>query len=264
MWSDTWSVYYGFILAFLKDFSDRKKAVTDYLQQEDFMKTFKRFAAALLLVCLLAGHFSLTSVEAALPKTTGLKFVGWYDEKCTKPVIKWSAAKGAQLYEVRYMYTDNSNIKNVYTTDTSGYLSGFQSNRIYKIMVRALKVSKGKIASQGRWSDVLYTIPVPVNITPTAAGNTVKAGIKFKWNQVKGSNGYYIYMATNPKGKWYQVKATTRQGTTTATVTKINGNGFRKNRNYYYRIVTRKVVNGKVRVSPLPSRNYYVGSVKWN
>lgn len=40
------------------------------------MKTFKRFAAALLLVCLLVGHFSLTSIEAAPTKTTGLKFVG--------------------------------------------------------------------------------------------------------------------------------------------------------------------------------------------
>lgn len=227
------------------------------------MKTFKRFAAALLLVCLLAGHFSLTSVEAAPSKTTGLKFVGWYDEKCTKPVIKWSAVRGAQKYEVRYMYTDNSNIKNVYTTSTIGYLSGFQSNRIYKVMVRALTVSKGKITSRGRWSDMIYTMPVPLNITPTAAGSTEKAGIKFKWSQVRGSNGYYIYMATSPNGKWYQVKATTKQGSTTATVTKINGISFRKNKNYYYRIITRKVVNGKVRVSPLPSRSYYEGSVSW-
>ena len=162
------------------------------------------------------------------------------------------------------MYTDNSNIKNVYTTSTIGYLSGFESNRIYKIMVRALTVSKGKITSRGPWSDMIYTIPVPRNITLTAAGDTEKAGINFKWNQVRGSNGYYIYMATSPTGKWYQVKATTKQGATTAKVTKINGISFQKNKKYYYRVITRKVVNGKVRVSPLSSRSFYEGYIQWN
>lgn len=229
------------------------------------MKTMKRFVTALLLAALLVGSLSLTSAEAALKKATGLKFIGWYDAAYTEPAFKWNAVSGAQAYEIRYMYLNNKNITNRYTTATSGYLSGLEGNRIYKVMVRGLAVnSSGKITSRGGWSNTVYTIPMPKTITPSKAGNTIKSGVKMKWSAVKGAHGYTVYMSTNPSGKWYAVKTTAaKQSATSATIKKINGSYFKEGKTYYYRVVARRKVGGKYQTSPLPSKDYYHGSFWW-
>lgn len=85
--------------------------------------------------------------------------------------------------------------------------------------------------------------------------------MKLSWSKVYGSQGYNVYMTTNPSGKWYNMKKTTSAGSTVAKIKKYNGSKFKTYKNYYYRIRARlSLGNGKYKESPLPSSSFYCGS----
>lgn len=229
------------------------------------MKSFKRLIAAFLLIYLIVGNLSVSSVEAALQKPTGLTFDGWYNEKYTGVYLKWNAVKGVDEYQIKFSYTDNSSTMYRYTEYTSCYSTGLKSNRIYRVSVRALKYNeKGKIIAKSPWSASIYTIPLPTRVKFSALGKNEKYGAKLSWNQIYGSQGYQFYMTTNPSGKWYLVNTSKKANSTTIKVKKFRGHSFKCNKNYYYRILPRlSIGNGKYKTAPLPTKNYYEGYFWW-
>ena len=221
------------------------------------MRTIKRLAAALLLACLLAGSFSVTSAEAALKKVTGLSFIGYLDSGYTQPAFKFNNVKGASAYQIKCTYTNNSNAQYYLLQQNSGYINGLEGNRIYRITVRAIKVKDNQITGYGAWSSSIYTIPVPRSITFKKAGKTNKSGVKFSWSKVLSSQGYVVQIATSASGPYRTVATTKKVGATSATVKKYNGSTFKAYKNYYYRVLARKKIGSKYKTSQLVNKNYY-------
>jgi hypothetical protein len=82
--------------------------------------------------------------------------------------------------------------------------------------------------------------------------------VKFKWNIIYGSNGYNIFMTTNPSGKWYWNLSTNTLATATSgIVKKYRGSSLKKYQNYYVRVITRRKRFGVFCTVPEPYKSYY-------
>lgn len=228
-------------------------------------KSLLRLGAALLLACLLSGSLFVTDAEAALKKPTALRGAYTSDDQ-TEFLLLWKAVAGADDYQIKMTYSDNSHAKYyflsdlryIFTTDSDGFtggdINGLNGNRIYKLSVRALKKnSKGKIVSKGAWSGSIFAIPAAGNMKATPVNGKPKGGVRLQWNKVYGAKRYRIYLTSNPRGKWYLEKTIFVEGKTaakyTATIKKVNGAAF-KYKTYYYRVLPAYAADGWVWLPP--------------
>ena len=79
-----------------------------------------------------------------------------------------------------------------------------------------------------------------------------------KVRSIYGSNGYNVFLTTNPYGAWkWNCSTKTKSSATSASVSRYNGKKFKKYQNYYVRIVTRRKQNGVFRPVPAPTAAYY-------
>lgn len=92
-----------------------------------------------------------------------------------------------------------------------------------------------------------------------SVGNDLK--MKVNWPIIYGSNGYNVFITTNPNGKWSWNQSTAVKANALSTViTKYQGKELKKNTRYYVRIVTRRKFKGVFCSVPMPAKNTYVGS----
>ena len=222
------------------------------------LKSLKRLAATLLIAVFIVGSLSLTSAEAAMRKPGNARFVKWNDTAFSSCEIHWNTVSGANAYQIRCTWTDGSH--NIGTTLYGSYYGatvyGLNYKHVYQFQVRALKVnSSHRVLQVSPWSNIVFITPWPKNVSARLSGSN---NVKFNWNIIYGSNGYNIFMTTNPSGKWYWNLSTSMNATaTSATVKKYRGNKLKKYQNYYARIITRRKRNGVFCTVPEPSKSYW-------
>lgn len=95
-------------------------------------------------------------------------------------------------------------------------------------------------------------MPTRLSIT---VSNESKIQAKLDWNPIYGSNGYNIFVSSDPvsKNKWAWNQSTAKKATaTSATIKKFKGKNLKKYTNYYVRIVTRRAYKGVFCSVPVP------------
>ena len=156
----------------------------------------------------------------------------------------------------------------VYAVDDQGAKTQLKSSidtyfLAYKGTVQAAGVSDGELTSNSEFCllgpgskesevrlDSVYSIevvrkptPAPV-VTPKATKivklTKKKKTITVKWKKMSGINGYQVSMATKKKGKYKVIKTITKASTIKFTKKKL-----KKGKNYYFKVRTYRIVNGK-------------------
>ena len=233
------------------------------------LKTVKRLAAVCLAAVMAMGFVPAQQAEAAALKKPGnCRFVKWLEnddfDECT---IKWDKVAGADGYQTLLSLTNGSRAKwnNVSKTKTSINYYDIDDDHVWQVKVRAYKnTANGK--QYGAWSNLAFITPSPddyrlKNVSPNAGSLQEK----ISWDIVKGSNGYNVFMTTNPKGTWYWNKSTDTKATAnSAVITKYRGSKLKKYTTYYFRVVTRRKRNGVFCTVPMPSPGYYLGTFRFN
>lgn len=236
------------------------------------LKSLKRLSACLLITVFIFGSISLTSAEAAMKKPGNARFGSWktyyktidnvtyrlcdFDE-CT---VYWNTVSGANAYETRCTWTDNShNIGGIlYGKYKGARIYGLKYQHVYQFQVRALKVnSKKKVLERSPWSNIVFITPWPKNLSAKLTSST-STKVKLNWNIIYGSNGYNVFMATNPAGTWrWNLSTSTKATATSATIKKYRGSKLQKYKYYYVRVITRRKRNGVFCTVPAPFKDYW-------
>ena len=230
-------------------------------------KLFKRLAACLLITVFLFGSLTLNSAEAALKKPGNNRFVQRNGTDFSSCTIAWNRVSGASGYQFRCTWTDGShNIgTKPYEYIDAAYnavrFNGLNYQHVYYMQVRALTVSNGYATGFSPWSNIVFITPWPKNVNGSRGKGLTE---KVKWNIIYGSNGYNIFLTTNPNGKWYwNLSTDTKATATSATVKKYRGSNLKMYTNYYIRVITRRKRNGVFCTVPEPSRSYYQGRFRY-
>jgi len=222
------------------------------MEGKKMLKSMKRLAATFLIAVFIIGALNVTSAEAALKKPGNARFARWNDTKFSSCDIYWNPVAGADKYQIRACWTDNSHA--YYDTVSSRYtgyrLTNLNYKHVYVFNVRAIKGN-----TYSPWSNMVFITPWPKNVSAKMSGSK---NVKFSWNIIYGSSGYNIFMTTNPSGRWIYNLSTSRKATaTSAIVKKYNGSNLKKYQNYYVRVITRRRYKGVFCQVPEPSAGYY-------
>lgn len=216
-------------------------------------RSIRRAAAGFLIAVLLLGSLPPMSAEAALKKPANLRFVQWNNTAYTAAAVAWKSVSGANMYQIRCTWTDGTHSNGGYVNGSYNgvNIKGLNYKHVYKVQVRALKVnSSARITSTSAWSNILYLTPWPKDVRGSLVGSY---SLKLKWTTIYGSNGYNVYMSTNPGSSWYWNSSTAaKAGATTATVKKYRGSRLQKYKTYYVRVITRRKRNGVYYTVPGP------------
>lgn len=228
------------------------------MEGKKVIKTIKRLAACLLITVFIFGSLTLTSAEAAMKKPGNNRFVQWNNTSFTACTIAWNKVSGANYYQLRCTWTDGSH-------NIGGYVEGqyngvriknLHYQHVYYAQVRALKVNGyGEITQYSPWSNIVFITPFPKNVTGRKGSGMTE---KLSWNIIYGSNGYNVWLTTNPSGTWYwNLSTNTKATSTSATVKKYRGSSLKTYTNYYVKVYTRRKRNGVFCTVPEPYKGYY-------
>jgi len=227
------------------------------------LQTIKRLAAAFLIAVLVTGMVPAVNSEAAtLRKPENCRFVKWMNNNFNRCLIEWDEVTGADGYQTVISWTDGSHdLWESWDEDTGGIYCYVEDNHVNQVKVRAfVKTASGR--QFGPWSNVAYITPSPTKIT-VSVPNKKKTEAKIKWNTIYGCNGYNVFLTTNPTGTWYWNQSTATNATaTSALVKRFRGNKLKTYKNYYYRIVTRRMRNGVFCTVPMPGTSFYSGIIR--
>lgn len=223
-----------------------------------------RLAAAALAAILVAGTFSVTSAEAALKAPGNCRFVQWVGTNFTSCDIYWNQVSGAKGYQVMWGWTDLSHAAfSNYGAGTYGVrLSNLPVNHVSLVKVRAFTYNSKGARVYGPWSNYEYITPSPISVSGSIVSSKAVKNPqeRLKWNIVYGSDGYNLFLTTNPYGTWVWNQSTAAKATaTTAVVKKYRGANLKTYTNYYFRLVTRRRRNGVFCTVPMPSSSYSTG-----
>ena len=247
---------------------------------------FKKLIVSLLIAGFLVTFLVPLTAEAALPKPSSYTFDSWRgnDSDFNSCWVRWyydDWYKDAEVidgFEVRTTWSDGSNgiyryferYENDYSSSNdlewasdgsdrySVYITGLNKRPIYFSRVRAYYYDNNWNIHYGAWSNYVFITPFPTSVTKSLP-NKKKAEVKVSWKTIYGSNGYNVFVTTNPSsGNWYWNKSTaTRATATSALIKSYRGSKLKKKTNYYVRIVTRRKRNGVFCTVPAPSSSYY-------
>lgn len=163
----------------------------------------------------------------AAPAVTAVKSMA--GAKTVKVQVKVSQVAGAQAYQI-YRRKGSSTVLLGQTSTGTFYDEKPVSG---KISYLAKAVGKTQTSAFGTAKSV--TLPKAtkkVTVTSLAGKKTVT----IKWRKVKGATGYIIYRSTK-KNSGYKRIAVVKKGT---KLTYTDKKGLKKNKKYYYRVVTVK------------------------
>lgn len=228
-------------------------------------RLLKRIAAGLLAVMFAAGIlWCPANVDAATKKlkTPGnMHFVRWNNTSFTSCRLAWNRVSGANVYGISVTWTDGSH-EIVDVTDKTYYdIKGLKNNHVYqaKVIAGYYNSKVDDFTRKSGWSNVAFITPSPTNCSGWVP-NGKKPEFKLKWNTVYGSNGYNVFLTTNPSGTWVWNQSTSAKATAnTALVKKYRGSKLKLYQNYYVRIVTRRKRNGVFCTVPVPGKTYCTG-----
>ncbi len=218
------------------------------------LKTLKRLASALLVAALISASVFVMPAEAAgLAAPKDFHFIRWLNNSYTSCRIGWNLVPGANRYEVEIAYQNGSNKRYLQSSKSYMTIINMDGTQVYRARVYALKMSSsGTVLKYSNFSNTAYIVPSPTNITMSMP-DRAKPRVRANWNVVKRSNGYNVYLTTNPSGSWYAHKQTSSQTATTVYLDKYRGSKFKKNVNYYYKIVSRSIQGGRYVSVPVPT-----------
>lgn len=225
------------------------------------LKSLKRLASALLVAALISASVFVMPAEAAgLAAPKNFHFIRWLNNSYTSCRIGWDLVQGANLYEVEIAYQNGTNKKYLQSNKSYMTIINLDGTQVYRARVYALKMSStGTVLKYSNFSNTAYIVPSPTNVT-LSMPDRAKPRVKANWNVVTRSNGYNVYLTTNPGGSWYAHKQTSTQNATNVLLDKYRGAKFKKNVNYYYRIVSRSIQGGRYVSVPIPTgffQGYY-------
>ena len=221
------------------------------------LKTLKRLASALLVAALISASVFVMPAEAAgLAAPKNFHFIRWLNNSCTSCRIGWDLVPGANRYEVEIAYQNGTNKRYLQSTKSYMTIINLDATKVYRARVYAIKMSSsGSMLEYSNFSNTAYIVPSPTNLT-LSLPDRAKARVRVHWNVVNWSNGYNVFLTTNPSGSWYVHKQTSLQNNTTVYLDKYRGAKFKKNVNYYYKIVSRSIQGGRYVSVPVPTGFY--------
>lgn len=257
-------------------------------RMNSLFKIMKRHLAVLLTAITVVAAFAAFApvyAEAAVPKPKAYTFDNWRgsDGSFSSCWVRWTYDDWYKEYyeidgfEVLSTWTDGSHgIRRRYDRYSSDYdnpsldwasdgsnkysvyIEGLNKKHVYFSRVRAYYYDYDWNRHYGPWSNYVFITPWPSSASKSLP-NKKKPEVKIKWNTIYGSNGYNVFLSTNPSsGKWYWNKSTATRATATSAVIKsYRGSKFKKNKTYYVRIITRRKRNGVFCTVPAPSSSYY-------
>lgn len=164
--------------------------------------------------------------------------------KSTTKQIKltWNAISKANGYQVSLYNTKTKKYKviaNVSKGKTSYTIKSFRNKKLssatkYRVMVKAYVVQSKKKVTIKSEKIIASTAPEKVVLrkTTTVAGKRVR----LRWNKIKGSNGYQIWVKSSPKGKYILEKKINGVNKISFTTKKL------KNGKYFFKIRAYKTI----------------------
>ena len=224
---------------------------------------FKRLAAAFLVAVLTLAPITITPAEAALAAPRNCRFVRWTDTSFTKCLIMWDKVSGADGYQTLWCWTNGSHAvyENHGPSVTGEQAYNMPKNHVSQMRVRAFKRTSSGKRQFSPWSNIAFITPSPTSFSGklvSANASNLKYGLK--WNMIYGSSGYNLFLSTNPYGTWYWNQSTNRKAESTSVTVKIFKRKPLKLYTYYYfRVVTRRTLNGVFCTVPMPSSSFYNG-----
>lgn len=197
------------------------------------MKKITKLLSLLLVTLVVLSSVSVLSLAASLPKVTNLKA---YDVDDDEINLKWSKVAGADGYQI-YIYNDaNKKWKKLGTTAKTHFeAENLQSTKSYKFRVRAYDKKASGTEYSPYANITVATEPNEVEVVRVSA--KTKNSITFKWNAVKGAEGYQFYVYDVVQGKYIK-KAW-------ADKISVKVSGLQKGRNYRFKVRAFYKVDGK-------------------
>ena len=176
---------------------------------------------------------STNKVSTVVPsKVRGLKVSSY---KATKVTLSWSKAKNATKYQLQQKV--NGAWKTIKTLSNTSYtISKLVQGKTYSFRVRAYNEKSKKYSTS--WTTINAST-TPKTVSTYKKKSVIKNSITVKWSKVSGISGYQIQYSTSSK---FTSKKTVKLSSK-ATLKKITN--LKKNKTYYVRIRTYKVVGGK-------------------
>ncbi len=202
------------------------------------------------------------TVNKVLKKPGYCHFVKWNNKNYTGCRIAWNKAVGAEGYQTQLCWTNGSHESITYVGPNTLYRDcKVYANHVSLMRVRAFYTLNGKKIF-GPWSNMEFITPSPTKLTcKNVSSSSKNLKMKVSWPIIYGSNGYNVFITTNPNGKWSWNQSTAvKANALSAVITKCQGAKLKKNTRYYVRIVTRRKFKGVFCSVPMPAKNTYVGS----
>ncbi|SDL79787.1 hypothetical protein SAMN04487833_13211 [Sarcina sp. DSM 11001] len=221
-----------------------------------------RLVAAAIAAMLFVGTFSVTNAEAASRIPANCRFVRWGSSDFSSFDIRWNPVKDCDGYQTCLSLTNGTKAQySSFNYDVVGARFKLPArDHVYMIKVRSfLWLAGGKVYSS--WSNLAFITPSPVSIKVGIVSATAKhPEARLKWNTIYGSDGYNIFVTTNPHGTWRWNQSTAAKATAnSAVISKYSGGRLKLYTRYYFKIVTRRRRNGVFCTVPMPSNSYYSG-----
>jgi len=158
-------------------------------------------------------------------------------------LLSWDAVTGASGYNIYYSTTQNGIYRLLGTlqdgTAKSKSYTNFVTGNTYYFKIAAYADTADAV-SNANYSDVVSekpTLKTPKSVKAAAVSST---SLKITWAKVTGANGYEIYRCTTKDGTYKKVKTFTSGSTVSYTNT-----GLTKNKEYYYKVIAYRNVDGK-------------------
>ncbi|MCI9063515.1 MAG: hypothetical protein HFJ17_02800 [Clostridia bacterium] len=172
--------------------------------------------------------------------------------------VTWDKVPNATGYEIIVYENTISQPKSKYPniTGTSISIGGFESNKEYKVRVRACIGTYGNYQYADQYSDEIIVTTAPDKVTGLKTSLTSK-GVKLTWNKQQNVSGYEIRRSTSNDG-WYTPLKTINTNTN-SYIDETAYNGTR----YYYSVVAFKNYNNnkyKGMASDLKTQVYVGGT----
>lgn len=174
-----------------------------------------------------------------IPLVTNFKYT---DAKTNSISLKWDYIENVDGY-ILYRMDSTTNSKYIYHTQfksnsTTSYTDLFVTPaRKYYYQIRAYRVKNNKAVYSQPTTLKIGTCPTP--LTGLEFKNNTSTSIEFKWNKVSGASGYTVYRVDyTTDGKYKKLADLSDK------YTSLRNNGLETGRQYFYKIVAYKDVNG--------------------
>lgn len=161
-------------------------------------------------------------------------------------LVSWAAVPGAAGYELYSSTTLDGNYNRIFAGDASqnGFIhTGLVANATYYYKVRAYTTK----SDTAFYSDLSAGVPAAATFAPPAltAVSASHKSVSLSWNSLPGVNGYVVYRATKPNGRFSKIYTASSPSKCAYTDSRVKeGNA------YYYKVLAYRKSGKKKLYSP--------------